>query len=176
MPCCAERDDRVAGSCVLLERPLFRHVAAFFRRRPAAATKRQPERYPGLVIRAAHTILYVRDPVASKAFYASVLGRAPSLDVPGMTEFELVPGAVLGLMPEAGITRLLGGSIDPARNAAPGRAEIYLVVDGASAFHDRALAAGARELSPLRDRDWGHRVAYSLDLDGHVLAFAEPIE
>ena len=30
------------------------------------------------------------------------------LDVPGMTEYELARGAVLGLMPEAGIRRLLG--------------------------------------------------------------------
>ena len=28
------------------------------------------------------------------------------------------------------------------------------------------------ELDPLRARDWGHLAAYSLDPDGHVLAFA----
>jgi hypothetical protein len=31
-------------------------------------------------------------------------------------------------------------------------------------------------ISALEDRDWGQRVAYSLDPDGHVLAFAEIIE
>jgi hypothetical protein len=36
----------------------------------------------------------------------------------------------------------------------------------------RAVAAGAREISGLEPRDWGHDVAYALDADGHVLAFA----
>ncbi len=54
------------------------------------------------------------------------------------------------------------------------RAELYLRVDDAAAYHARALAHGAVELSPLVDRDWGDRAAYSLDPDGHVLAFAEP--
>ena len=122
----------------------------------------------------AHFILYVRDPRASAAFYARALGMAPALDVPGMTEFHLDGGAVLGLMPERGIRRLLGDALpDPALAAGAPRAEVYVVVEDAAAFHARALAAGARELSPLAARDWGHRAAYSLDPDGHVLAFAE---
>jgi catechol 2,3-dioxygenase-like lactoylglutathione lyase family enzyme len=119
-----------------------------------------------------HTILYVERQAASATFYRSVLGVAPRLDVPGMTEFDL-GGAVLGLMPEAGVLRLLGEQVpDPARARGVPRAEIYVLVDDPSAYHARALAAGARELSPLGPRDWGHDVAYSLDLDGHALAFA----
>ncbi len=119
-------------------------------------------------------ILYVHDQDTSTAFYAAVLARAPSLHEPGMTEFALGPGATLGLMPAAGIRRLLGDGLpDPAAAAGIPRAEIYLVVPDAAAHHHRALAAGARELSPLLPRDWGQRVAYSLDPDGHVLAVAE---
>ena len=47
-----------------------------------------------------------------------------------------------------------------------------LVVDDPPTHHDRALAAGAVELSPLQQRDWTDHVAYSLDPDGHVIAFA----
>ena len=36
------------------------------------------------------------------------------------------------------------------------------MVADAAAFHMRAIAHGARELSPSSLRDWGHRVAYSL--------------
>jgi catechol 2,3-dioxygenase-like lactoylglutathione lyase family enzyme len=134
-----------------------------------------------IVIARAHLIIYVRDLSASRDFYVAVFGRPPSLDVPGMIEIELTPTCVLGLMPEAGITRLLGSDeieIDPSRNRHPGRAEIYIVLDNENddedpeTLHARALGAGARELSPLAQRDWGHRVAYSLDPDGHVLAFA----
>jgi catechol 2,3-dioxygenase-like lactoylglutathione lyase family enzyme len=119
-----------------------------------------------------HAILYVADQEASAHFYRAVLASEPRLDVPGMTEFD-VGGAVLGLMPEAGIRRLLGeGLPDPAAARGVPRAEVYLLVDDPAAYHARALEAGGRELSALAVRDWGHEVAYSLDFDGHVLAFA----
>ena len=120
-----------------------------------------------------HFILYVRDQVTSTAFYAKVLAHDPQLNVPGMTEFGLAGGSVLGLMPETGIRRLLGEKLpDPALAAGIPRAELYLLVDDPGACHQRALACGARELSGLAPRDWGHQAAYSLDPDGHVLAFA----
>jgi len=120
-----------------------------------------------------HFILYVSDQERSTAFYSAVLGEVPTLNVPGMTEFRLKDSTVLGLMPETGIVNLLGPAIlNPA--LAPGipRSEVYLVVEDPVAFHARAIAAGARELSQLALRDWGHRAAYCLDPDGHVLAFA----
>lgn len=122
---------------------------------------------------ASHFILYVADPARSTAFYRGVLGIAPRLDVPGMTEFELPGGGVLGLMPETGIRKLLGDawSTPVIRHDTP-RAELYLVVDDPRAYHTRALAHGARELSSLTPRDWGHSVAYVRDLDDYVLAFA----
>lgn len=126
---------------------------------------------------ATHFILYIADQGASTAFYAAVLGIAPRLNVPGMTEFELPGGAVLGLMPESGIMRLLGNALpDPSTARGVPRAEIYLLLPDAEAYHARALRAGARELSAMAVRDWGHAAAYSLDADGHVLAFAKALD
>ena len=120
-----------------------------------------------------HFILYVADQRRSRQFYAAILGGEPTLDVPGMTEFTLGEGVVLGLMPEDGITRLLGDAIDhPSQAGGVARSELYLLVEDAAAVHAIALTAGAREVSPLSPRDWGHTVAYSLDPDGHVLAIA----
>lgn len=125
----------------------------------------------------AHFILFVRNRERSTRFYSRVLARDPELDVPGMTEFALPGGAILGLMPESGIRRLLGSPLpDPASFHGAPRAELYLVVDDPAAHHDRAVGEGARELSALAPRDWGHDVAYSLDLDSHVLAFARPAD
>lgn len=91
-----------------------------------------------------------------------------------MTEFSLSDTCVLGLMPEAGIKRLLGSQLpDPAVANGTPRAELYLRVDNPQAFHQRALEMGARELSGLEKRNWGDLAAYSLDPDGHVLAFAK---
>jgi uncharacterized protein len=126
-----------------------------------------------LVISRAHIILYVGDQPAATAFWRAVLDCPPVLDEPGMTEFGIGTDAVLGLMPEAGIRSLLGPSLpDPAAARGVPRAEIYLVVDDAAAYHARALAAGATELSPLTLRSWGDTAAYSLDPDGHVVAIA----
>lgn len=122
----------------------------------------------------AHFILYVQDQATSTAFYTRVLGQQPRLFVPGMTEFQIGEQAVLGLMPVAGVRRLLGAAIpDPAVAAGIPRAELYLLTPDPDACHLRALTAGAEELSPMAPRDWGHRAAYSLDPDGHVLAFAQ---
>jgi uncharacterized protein len=125
----------------------------------------------------AHFILYVKDQERSSAYYSKVLGLKPTLDVPGMTEFQLGETCILGLMPESGIKRLLGNTIsDPAQAQGIPRAELYLRVDDPVKFHNRALEAGAVELSGPTARDWGDLAAYSLDLDSHILAFAKTIE
>ncbi len=122
----------------------------------------------------AHFILYVERQDRSRRFYEQALDIRPSLDVPGMTEFRLGDDAVLGLMPETGIRRLLGTPLgDPATGGRPPRAELYLVVADARASHARGVEAGGRELSPPMVRDWGDLAGYLLDPDGHVLAFAE---
>lgn len=122
-----------------------------------------------------HFIFYVANQQRSSQFYAAVFNRAADLDAPGMTEFRLGEGVVLGLMPVAGIRRLLGDKLpDPtSANDAP-RAELYVKTEDPEGHHRRALQAGARELSPFDHRSWGDWAAYSLDPDGHVLAFAKP--
>lgn len=126
------------------------------------------------MITAPHFILYVRDQERARAFYEAVLGVAPRLHAPGMTEFALPGGAVLGLMPEAGIRRLLPSLPDPALGRGGPRAETYLIVALPRESLAHAVAAGATELSPVLPRDWGDDAGYCLDPDGHVLAFAAP--
>ena len=53
------------------------------------------------------TIFYVSDQKTSKSFYAKVFGHIPSLDVPGMSEFQIGEGMTFGLMPHSGIKKLL---------------------------------------------------------------------
>lgn len=120
----------------------------------------------------AHFILFVADQAAATAFYSAVLARSPRLDVPGMTEYALSAGAVLGLMPEAGIRRLLPDLPDPASVRSAPRGELYLLVADPEVHLDRLVAAGGRLLDPVRPRDWGHRAGYGLDLDGHLVVFA----
>ena len=121
----------------------------------------------------AHTILYVKDQSKSRDFYKFVLGLDPILDVHGMTEFQLSENHILGLMPEAGIKRLLGDKIpDPALGAGIPRAELYIRVKAPEIPFKKAIELGAKELSAIANRPWGHKAGYVLDFDGHILAFA----
>ncbi len=124
---------------------------------------------------AAHFIFYVDDQASATVFYSSVLDASPSLEVPGMTQFNLPGGSTLGLMPSEGIKRLLGERLpDPNTAAGIPRAELYLIVEDPRTYHQRAIEAGGLELSPVEPRDWGDIAGYCLDPDGHVLAFANP--
>ncbi len=122
----------------------------------------------------AYFILYVEDQIRSTEFYEAALGVKATLQVPGITEFELTQSTILAVMPESGIKNLLGDALpDPAQARGVPRAEVYLMVDDPAACHERAINAGAVELRPLARTDWSHDVAYSLDPDSHVLAFAQ---
>lgn len=120
-------------------------------------------------------ILYCKDQQRSKVFYSAILGLKPSLDVPGMTEFQLTETVKLGLMPEAGIAKILDGHTpDPASGNGIPRCELYVLVEDVSTSYEQALAAGAKPVSPPTPRDWGHTVGYVADPDGHILALARP--
>jgi hypothetical protein len=108
----------------------------------------------------AYFILYVSDQARSASYYGKVLDLEPILDVPGITEFRLREGSILGLL-----------AVSSAHGVP--KAELYLIVGDPVAHHERAIGCGGTELSPMQLRDWGHRAAYSVDHDGHVLAFAE---
>lgn len=125
------------------------------------------------LIKTSYFILYVSDQQRSTDFYETVLGTGSRTNVPGMTEFELGSNCILGLMPLSGVSRLFNRAASKG-NAQNLRAEIYLLVDDPQTLHKRAIEAGAHELSACALRDWGHHVAYSVDFDGNVIAFAKP--
>ncbi|WP_238917104.1 VOC family protein [Clostridium sp. YIM B02555] len=119
-------------------------------------------------------IFYVKDQGKSKVFYKKLLGYEPTLDVVGMTEFQMVNNVLLGLMPEEGIMRILENKIPNPKdaNGVP-RSELYIFVDDPDEYYLRAITAGGTGISKTELRDWGDYVAYCSDVDGHILAFAK---
>lgn len=119
-------------------------------------------------------ILYVADQKTSRDFYSKILDKEPVLDVNGMTEFLLSGECKLGLMPVTGIMKILGNAVlNPESCKGISRCELYLNVKNAEECYYRAVKAGAAELSPVALRNWGDRVGYLSDPDGHIIAFAE---
>lgn len=121
-------------------------------------------------------ILYVNNQDESTAFYSKLFRRNPDLNVPGMTSFTLSENCKLGLMPNSGIAKILKDKM-PHPDSGKGipRCEMYFFVDDIHKEFDCALALGATLISSIEDRDWGDKVCYFADLDGHIIAFAEPI-
>ncbi len=119
-------------------------------------------------------ILYVADQERSKLFYEKIFQHPATLHVPGMTQFQLDGGLKLGLMPENGIAKIIHPATPhPSTGNGIPRCELYLVVLSVEEWLLRAVTAGAKLISPPADRDWGDRVAYTMDPDGHILAFAQ---
>ena len=121
-------------------------------------------------------ILYVSDQQISSYFYSVILDKTPVLNVPGMTEFLVEDNVKLGLMPETGIAKILGDKMPhPSGGAGIPRCELYLYTNNIETFYSRLQRAGAFEVSPIEDRDWGDKVCYFCDPDGHVIAIAQKL-
>lgn len=119
-------------------------------------------------------IIYTSDLEQATKFYRCVLGKNPTLEVPGMSEFELNCNTVLGIMPAEGIRRILKERInEPNCSKDNVKCEIYIRSDNANQIYNNALSAGGELISGFELRNWGEEVAYCLDLDGNLLAFAK---
>lgn len=127
-------------------------------------------------IKVIETILYVNNQEASKEFYEKIFRKTPDLHVPGMTEFNLSENCKLGLMPNKGIAKILSDKTPhPDEGNGIPRCELYLYVEDIKLEYDNAIKSGAKLISPITDRDWGDKVCYFSDLDGHIIAFAQKI-
>lgn len=125
-------------------------------------------------IHLAETILYVRDQEKSRLFYESLFRQPADLHVPGMTEFILSAGCKIGLMPNHGIYKILQGALPhPDDGYGIPRCELYLYVGDILLEFTNALQSGAVPIAPVAEMDWGDKVCYVSDPDGHVIAFAE---
>ena len=133
---------------------------------PAESACRVPSDPPMTPI-ATHFILFVDQQARSRDFYRAVLNLEPRLDIPGMTEFELAAGTILGLMPKDSVRVLLG------LEAGSGSSELYLVVPDPATVAARALEHGADVVTPFALRDWGAKVIYLRDPEGHIVALAD---
>ncbi len=124
-------------------------------------------------IKLSETILYVCDQEASCNFYKKLFRKEPDLNVPGMTEFIISDTCKLGLMPNKGIAKILGDKTPhPETGTGIPRCELYFYVDDIKLEFENAVESGAKLISPIEDRNWGDRVCYFSDPDGHVIAFA----
>lgn len=121
-------------------------------------------------------ILYVKDLESSASFYSSLLKSQPDMLAPGMIEFNISDALKLGLMPESGIAKIIHPVMPhpESGNGIP-RCELYFYVADVHVEFKHAIKCGATIVSEIADRNWGDKVCYFADPDGHIIAFAEKI-
>ncbi|MES2837136.1 MAG: VOC family protein [Bacteroidota bacterium] len=121
-------------------------------------------------------IIYIENQQESAVFYSKLLQLEATLNVPGMTEFTLPNKTKIGLMPNAGIAKIITPALpNPQSGNGIPRCEIYLMVNDVEKYYTNALAIGAKNISAPENRNWNHFVGYVADKDGHVIAFAKEI-
>ena len=119
-------------------------------------------------------IIYVENLEKTKTFYELLFNIRPIIDEPGMCEFKLLDGSTLGIMPSTSLSKLFGKSFEKQKKTRSlPSAEFYFIVDDPLLCHQRALQLGSTEIREFSEMDWGDKAAYSLNHDGHILAFAE---
>jgi len=127
-------------------------------------------------IKLLETILYVNDQEISCEFYQKLFRKQPDLNVPGMTEFIITDNCKIGLMPNKSIAKLLGNHTPhPDNGNGIPRCELYFYVENIELEYENAINCDAKLISPISKRDWGDKVCYFSDTDGHIIAFAEKI-
>ena len=99
----------------------------------------------------------------SRAFYERVLALRADDTVPSRLYFHC--GDV--------IMALIDWSIEGRGPFQATPDDLYFATDDLDAAHDRAVSAGARQVSPVEKRPWGERSFYCLDPDGNRLCFVD---
>ncbi len=121
----------------------------------------------GIVILAVDHVPTARD------FYTSVFGWTVRVDAGVFVQLSLPSGPDVGLYARDGFAKNTGLPTTPVPVGHTSGAELYLFPnEPLQVVVDRALAAGARLLSPPTPRMWGDTVAYLADPSGHVVAVA----
>ncbi len=109
-------------------------------------------------------LLYVKDPLASAAFYAGLFGHQPVESTPGFAMFVLKSGLRIGLW--------AAHDVKPAATPAGGTELCFVVPDLDAVFADWT-ARGIGIAQPPVKMDFGYTFT-GLDPDGHRLRVMLP--
>jgi predicted enzyme related to lactoylglutathione lyase len=99
----------------------------------------------------------------SRAFYESVLGIAADTTVPSRLYFHC--GGV--------IVALIDWRVEPSGPFHPTPDDMYFATDELDAVYERAVVAGAQQISRIETHPWHERSFYCLDPDGNRLCFVD---
>lgn len=124
-----------------------------------------------------YIILYVADVSASLQFHERAFGLKRRFLHESGTYGELDTGSTTLAFAhhDLGESNFPGGHVRADTSPQPLGMELALVTDDVDAAHARALAEGAREVSPPVEKPWGQRVSYVRAPDGALVELCTPV-
>ena len=124
-----------------------------------------------------YTIIYVPDVAASLAFFNSAFGMASRFLHESGDYGELETGETVLAFASHDLGRMNfpEGHVEAHLSAKPLGLEIALVTPEVVLAHAKAVAAGAIELSPPKEKPWGQIVSYVRCPDGTLVELCTPI-
>jgi catechol 2,3-dioxygenase-like lactoylglutathione lyase family enzyme len=136
-----------------------------------------PMAQKGIFMKFGYTIIYVPDVAASLDFFDRAFGiECRFLHESGAYgELETGSTALAFAAHTLGELNFPGGHVEGHNSLKPLGVEVGLVTSDVRAAHLRALAAGARELSPPTEKPWGQTVSYVRCPDGTLVELCTPM-
>ncbi|HEX7802338.1 MAG TPA: VOC family protein [Pseudoxanthomonas sp.] len=124
-----------------------------------------------------YTIVYVPDVAASLDFFTRAFGieRRFLHESGEYGELETGETALGFARHDLAGTHFAGGHIEAHGSAKPLGMEVALVTPDVPSAHERAIAAGAFELSAPAEKPWGQVVSYVRCPDGTLVELCTPI-
>ncbi|QNK66648.1 VOC family protein [Variovorax sp. PAMC26660] len=124
-----------------------------------------------------YTIVYVPDVAQSLQFFEQAFGFQRKFLHESGTYGELLTGdtTLSFAAHELAASNFPQGHVAASESAKPLGMELGFVTDDVKAAHDRAVAAGASELTPPTSKPWGQVVSYVRCPDGTLVELCSPI-
>jgi lactoylglutathione lyase len=121
-----------------------------------------------------YTILYVPDVPATLKFYGAAFGLTTRFLHEGGDYGELETGSTVLAFSAHSLMQQLGKNPQAASPIAP-CFEIALCTPDVAAALERAVAAGATPMRPLKVMPWGQTIAYVVDINGFLVELCTPM-
>ncbi|SCX47444.1 VOC family protein [Variovorax sp. EL159] len=124
-----------------------------------------------------YTIVYVPDVAQSLQFFERAFGFQTKFLHDSGTYGELITGdtTLSFAAHELAESNFPHGHVAASESAKPLGMELGFVTDDVKGAHERAVAAGASELTPPTTKPWGQVVSYVRCPDGTLVELCSPI-
>lgn len=126
----------------------------------------------------AYTILYVENVSLSLQFYKEAFGFEIKFMSPEGDYGELISGATTLAFANhsLGESNFKASYQKAQKGESPFGIELAFSTENIEADLAKAIAAGAEEFEPLKQKPWGQKVAYLRDLNGFLIEVCTPMK